>query len=87
MRVRKTVLAVVLAIVICGVGYIAVDCVRLAASEPGTKPFITLTTYEESGLIEYKGLGYSVVYSYDSSQIYAMNIWLFDKILVWGWIT
>ena len=55
-----------------------------------------------AGDIRYRGLGYSVVYkmdykvqegaggatgiSYIKENAYGQEIWLFDKVLLWGWV-
>lgn len=100
-RIRgiKTATIIMVSIALLWAGFVTVDCIRLRNAESGTRPFITL--YEEDGdtVVSYTGLGYTVKYHVDIGEVttengityveqlgYGAEFWLFDKLLVWGWI-
>lgn len=95
----KTVTIIILSIVLLWVGVVTVDCIRLRNSQCGTKPFITLQEEDGDTILSYTGLGYTVNYRIDIGEVttengttyveqlgYGADFWLFDKVLVWGWI-
>lgn len=90
---------VVAALVLLWVGFVSIDCIRLRNSSCGTKPFITVREEDGDTLLNYTGLGYTVKYHvfigdvttddgifYVEQLGYGAEFWLFDKVLVWGWI-
>lgn len=99
MKIRKIMQVSVVLLVGLYISFVSVDCLRLCNSELGTKPFITIETEKKDNQIAYKGLGYTVSYQVesDASQVenetayieetgYGMTVWLFDSILLWGWV-
>lgn len=87
MQGKKLVVTLIVVLFISCVGYIGMDCFRLTMAEPGTKPLITIDVVETANQIEYKGLGYSVSYRYEDMQISGAELWLFDSIFIWGYIS
>lgn len=95
---KKILIAVMILCVIC-VGYVTADCVRLRNSKTGTKPIVTVDTYENENRRIYTGIGYSVEYYRNpvircgnaekeepNGSYYGAEFRLFDKILIWAWV-
>lgn len=96
----KTVFIIITAIIIVYAGYVTVDCIRLRKSEIGTQPIITTGTTQTDNGTKYFGPGYTVEYYTetvsDSSNTlvkcpeslgYGAEFRLFNKFLVWAWVT
>ncbi|MBP3596490.1 MAG: hypothetical protein J6J60_04080 [Clostridia bacterium] len=92
---KKIILRILVILLILYVLFVTVDCIRLRYTKSGTKPLITISLGEtENGKI-YKGLGYSIRYYIEVTQVssdqinacvYGAECRLFDKILIWAWV-
>lgn len=99
----KALIVIVVTLLVCYVGLVVIDCIRLQIAKFDTKPLITISeelecfdqqTHEYYN--KYKGLGYSITYSYYIDETSAENnigvdangaeFRLFDKIMIWAWI-
>lgn len=65
----KAIITVIIAVTICYIAFVAVDCVRLSVCLDPThgdlsyqKPFITVSREQTDSRIKYHGLGYSLEY-------------------------
>lgn len=80
-------------------GFVTIDCIRLRNSKTGTKPLITIREEVSENLLSYTGLGYTIKYKAEIGDVlekndityieqlgYGADFWLFDRVLVWGWI-
>lgn len=99
----KAFIVIVVALFVCYVGFVVIDCIRLQITKFDTKPLIVISEelecYDERTCEyynKYKGLGYSITYSYYIDESSAENnigvdangaeFRLFDKIMIWAWI-
>lgn len=66
---------------------IVVESTRFKTSRDfSEKPIITII--ETENLKIYKGLGYTVQYNInDDKSIYGVSFLLFDKFMLWAWVT
>ena len=87
----KIIISIFLLLLILYALFITEEFIRLSVNKRGT-PLIVLeekNTYEE---VEYKSLGFSLIYKlyYKSDGLVLTNgqeFWLFDKFLIWAWIS
>ena len=68
---------------------IVVESTRFKTSRDfSEKPIITIKNIETENLKIYKGLGYTVQYKInDDKRIYGVSFLLFDKFMLWAWVT
>lgn len=68
---------------------IVVESTRFKTSRDfSEKPIITIKNIETENLKIYKGLGYTVQYNInDDKSIYGVSFLLFDKFMLWAWVT
>lgn len=68
---------------------IVVESTRFKTSRDfSEKPIITIKNIETENLKIYKGLGYTVQYNInDDKSIYGVSFLLFDKSMLWAWVT
>lgn len=102
-KVIKVCVVVIFSLLMSYVGFVVVDCIRLQIAKFDTKPLIVISEelecYDERTCEyynKYKGLGYSITYSYYIDESSAENnigvdangaeFRLFDKIMIWAWI-
>lgn len=78
-----------LAIVLIWILLIVVESTRFKTSRDfSEKPIITIKNIETENLQIYKGLGYTVQYNInDDKSIYGVSFLLFDKFMLWAWVT
>lgn len=98
-KVNKIIIITILTLIIIFVAYITFDCIRLRNSSLGTKPLITINEKITENRLVYTGLGYKIEYYLNSKKdedfnnletieerCYGVAFWLFDKIIIWGWV-
>ena len=81
---KKTIKVVLSAIIVLATIYCAVLSIDINRVESFREPIFNIGYYEETGLIEYKGLGYRTVvknaYTVDNEQkINSIEMYMFDK--------
>lgn len=85
----KKIVYILLAIVLIWILLIVVESTRFKTSRDfSEKPIITIKNIETENLQIYKGLGYTVQYNInDDKSIYGVSFLLFDKFMLWAWVT
>ena len=86
---KKTLKKVLSIIIVIAALYSVVISVDMNRVESFREPIFNISWYEESGLIEYKGLGYrtTVKYGYtedNEKQITDIEMYMFDKCIAKG---
>ncbi len=92
-KVLKIIGIVLISIIFIYIIFIAEESIRL--KKDGGDPLIKVDKCSYTGnKYKCKGLGYSITREYtskqESSDVYYLigeEFWLFDKILLWGWIS
>ena len=89
-RIFKKIMIIGLSIILLYSLFIVEESIRI--SRGGVKPLIVLEEEYINGDILYKSLGFSVKYKcYNKSSGLVLcggqEFWLFDKFLIWGWIS
>jgi len=86
---KKTLKKVLSIVIIIATLYSVVISVDMNRVESFREPIFNISWYEESGLIEYKGLGYRTVVKYgytenDEKKITDIEMYMFDKCIAKG---
>lgn len=82
-KILKKVLTIILIIITLYCVIISIDINRV---ESFREPIFNISYYEETGLIEYKGLGYKTVVKYgynsnDEKEIISIEMYMFNKLI------
>ena len=86
----KKTLRIILSIVIClATLYGAIFTIDKNRVESFREPIFNIGCYEESGLIEYSGLGYKTVVKYgyttdNEKQVTSIEMYMFDQLIAKG---
>ena len=86
---KKTLKKVLSIIIVIAALYSVVISVDMNRVESFREPIFNIGWYEESGLIEYKGLGYKTIVKYgytedNEKQITDIEMYMFDKCIAKG---
>ena len=86
---KKTLKKVLSIVIIIATLYSVVISVDMNRVESFREPIFNISWYEESGIIEYKGLGYRTVVKYgytenDEKKITDIEMYMFDKCIAKG---
>ena len=96
---KKKIIIIILILIICYISFITIDRIRLKHSSYGTKPLITINEKITENRLIYTGIGYKIEYYLNQvkeeeinnlprieERCYGVAFWLFNKIIIWGWV-
>lgn len=81
---KKTIKVLLSVIIVLAAIYLAVLSVDISRVESFKEPIFNIDYYEETGLLEYKGLGYRTIVKYaftvdGERKINSIEMYMFDK--------
>ena len=85
----RKILFIIIDILIVYFVFVGIDAYRIQSMPfEEVKPLITIGEEKNDKKILYSGLGYSVTYNINSDEsIYGAEFRLFDKILIWAYVS
>lgn len=91
---KNKILSVIAILIAVYISFVAVDCIRLKNTFKEKAPFITVASSENGDESSYTGLGYTVRYRRCTDKngkvtddLTGAEFRLFDKIILWVWIS